>query len=377
MKRAVRLLLRLLGVALAVFVLTRIQYRDQLSFPDGRLLTGEIVAISAAEVEFRASGAAAPERFTRGQPGSPTVERGVLSTVRGADQALLLWALLIFGPITLISIVRWWLLLRAIALPISFADALRLTYIGFFFNAVAPGLTGGDLVKAFYVARGSRAPYKMFLSVFIDRFVGLFGLALLGALIVTGLLDEPGFAPVAGMVYAVFGAGTLIGCVLLSRRLRRLLRVEALLARLPFSRFWQRVDQAITVYRDAPGTVAIAVLLSVANHAGIIWQTYMIGRALGIDNPLSHYFAVTPLCFLAASVPLLPGGWGMREGAFAYFFALVGVAPERSVPTSLLLGLTQLAWYLLGGPVFVAQPDRATPHELAAFGDAVDGETSR
>jgi hypothetical protein len=371
-KKWLRLALRLCGVALVVFVISRIDFSDSLTWPDGRQQHGEIVALADDSVHFRAGDEPAPTAIRLDAPGAPRVERGVYSIVRDAHQGLLLVTLLLFGPITLISIIRWWLLLRAIKCPISFGEALRLSYIGFFFTAVMPGLTGGDLVKAFYVARGSREPYRMFLSVFIDRFIGLFGLALLGAAVVTLHADEPAFFSIAVLVYTTLAVGTLVGCVMLSRRLRRLLRVEQILARLPFARVWQRIDNAVTIYRDAPGTVFIAVLLSLINHGGIILQTVIIGRALGIPNPATHYFAITPLCFLVASIPLLPGGWGMREGAFAYFFAMVGVPPESSVPTSLLLGLAQLAWYLLGGPVFIARPDRATQGDLEQFGASME-----
>jgi uncharacterized membrane protein YbhN (UPF0104 family) len=99
----------------------------------------------------------------------------------------------------------------------------------------------------------------------------------------------------------------------------------------------------------------------------------LIGRALGVENPVSHFFAIVPLSFIVASVPLVPGGWGMREGAFAFFFATVGVSPEVSVPMSVLLGLTQLAWFLAGGPIFVARPNRASSDEIRKFTAEVEG----
>ena len=46
--------------------------------------------------------------------------------------------------------------LRAIGVRLSFWNAHRLTFIGFFFNNVVPGATGGDVVKAVYVARTAR-----------------------------------------------------------------------------------------------------------------------------------------------------------------------------------------------------------------------------
>jgi uncharacterized protein (TIRG00374 family) len=376
-KRLLRVALRLLGVGLVVFVLTRIQLDDSVSWPDGRTQEGSIVERTDDRVVFR------PEDFSEAidisttGDGAPEVTAGVLTIIRGADGWLLLWAALAFGPITLISITRWWMLLRAVALPIRFLEALRLSYIGFFFNAVVPGLTGGDVIKAFYIARGSSEPYKAFLSVFVDRAIGLFGLALLAATVVTMHAGEPDFQQVSLLVYGVLALATAAGCVIFSRRLRRWLRVEQILARLPFGGILTRIDQAITIYRNAPGAIFVAVLMSIGNHVGIVAMVVLIGRALGIDNPVSHFFAIAPLCFIVASVPLVPGGWGMREGAFAFFFATVGVAPELSVPTSVLLGLAQLAWFLLGGPVFIARPDRASTSDIQAFSAEMEAENSQ
>jgi len=366
-KTAVRIGLRLLGVGLVVFVLTRIQFDDQVTWPDGRVQEGTIVSQSETKVVFQSDDATEPVEVTTAGNDAPEVTPGVITIIRGANRWLLLVALLVFGPITLISITRWWMLLRAIGMPIRYAEALRLSYIGFFFNAVVPGATGGDVVKAFYIARGSSQPYKAFLSVFVDRAIGLFGLALLAAAVVTAHMGEPDFEQVALLVYLVLAAATATGCILFSRRLRCLLRIEQILAKLPFGGILTRVDEAVTIYRNAPGAVLVAVVMSIANHVGIVAMVVLIGRALGIDNPVSHFFAIAPLCFIAASVPLIPGGWGMREGAFAFFFATVGVSPELSVPTSVLLGLATLAWFLLGGPVFVASPDRASSSDIAAF----------
>ncbi|MFC1611136.1 YbhN family protein [Myxococcota bacterium] len=371
MKRYVRIGLRVLGVALVIFVLSRIQLRDQLEWPDGRVEKGTVVPLADGSVGFLPEGQTDPLQIATHAPNGPRTHKGVITIVREADVSLLLIGFVVFGPITLISITRWWMLLRAVGLPIQFMEALRLSYIGFFFNAAVPGLTGGDVVKGVYIARGSENPYKAFLSVFVDRAIGLFGLALLAGVVVTMHLGQEEFRQVAALVYGALAVASVGGCVVLSRRLRRLLRLEQILTKLPFGGFLSRIDQAIRIYRDAPRTVLVAVFMSITNHSGIVLMVILFGRALGIENPASHFFAIAPLCFIVASIPLVPGGWGMREGAFAYFFASVGISPESSVPTSVLLGLAQLVWFMIGGPVFIARPDRVSKREIEDFNTGI------
>src|SRR5205085_4605943 len=46
-----------------------------------------------------------------------------------------------------LTVVRWYLLVRAVGLSIRLTDAFRLGLVGFFFNTFLPGSIGGDVVK--------------------------------------------------------------------------------------------------------------------------------------------------------------------------------------------------------------------------------------
>src|SRR5262249_30701297 len=46
-----------------------------------------------------------------------------------------------------ITLFRWYLLVRALDLPLTIRDALRYGFIGIFFNTFLPGAVGGDIIK--------------------------------------------------------------------------------------------------------------------------------------------------------------------------------------------------------------------------------------
>ena len=96
-------------------------------------------------------------------------------------------------------------------------------------------------------------------------------------------------------------------------------------------------------------------------------EIYPVGRSLGIDVPASEFFVLVPVSLMVASIPLLPGGWGAREGAFVFFFGGVGVAATQAFALSVLFGLAQLGWSLLGGWFFFSRPDRVTSTEIERF----------
>ena len=162
-KRWAKHLMHVLGVALLAFVVWKIQWRDSVVLaapqPDGTKLVGEIVGEipqtwdPASEIVFRdESGVekryrAADLHVDKGT-GQPDVDEGLIRIVRRSEKSLLLLGLLIYGLVSQIGVLRWWLLLRAQDIRIPYRLAHRLTFLGFFFNNVVPGPTGGDVVKA-------------------------------------------------------------------------------------------------------------------------------------------------------------------------------------------------------------------------------------
>ena len=90
--------------------------------------------------------------------------------------------------------VRWWYLVRALGIDFSLRDALRIGFLGYLFNLVPAGIVGGDVLKAWILARekpGNRA--KAFASVIVDRIVGLYVLFLFAAagIFISGLWYYP------------------------------------------------------------------------------------------------------------------------------------------------------------------------------------------
>lgn len=380
MKRYLSLALKLLGVALVVYILSRVSYRDQYRLSSGEVLRGTVQMDGGVEMFLPAEGGAPlplPEGWEAAIGDSP-VTLGLFSIVRRSNKLLLILSLLAYGPICLISITRWWYLLRKVDLPIPWREAFRLSFIGFFFNSAVPGLTGGDLVKAFYIAKQKpEAKVRAFMTVLVDRVIGLFALGLLSGSILIFSLGDPAFRVAGMIVYSFLAACVLFGAIFLSRRLRRILHLEALIARLPgkrFSQMLQDVDRAIVIYRSRLWAVVVAVLLSLLNHLCLTFMAVGIGRALKIDLPVSNFAILVPVCMMVASVPLLPGGWGLREGAFAYFFGGKGVGFAFATALSVMIGLTQLFWSLLGGVMFIFSSDRVSRRELQEFSDEVEAE---
>jgi uncharacterized membrane protein YbhN (UPF0104 family) len=258
---------------------------------------------------------------------------------------------LAFGSILLAAacvVTRWWRLLALVECKTTWWNALRLTFLGLFFNIVVPGLTGGDVVKAVLAVRDHKTRRAdALMSVVMDRIIGLLALAVLAAVVILALGDR--FAEIRTPVLLFVAAGLLGGMVYSSPRLRERLGVERLIARLPMGGTIKKLDDAMLAYLRHPLELGIATALSLINHVLQIFAVISLGRAFGDWMPAANYFAVVPVANIASSLPIAPGGWGVGEAAFGFLFAMVGASATIGIAVSVTYRLCMMTLGLCGG----------------------------
>ncbi|MEP0843275.1 MAG: flippase-like domain-containing protein, partial [Phycisphaerae bacterium] len=214
------------------------------------------------------------------------------SVLTNADWHLALVGLLAFAPVNVLIAqrLRWLLAVHDIYLPAW--QAVKITFVGnFLIQALPVGTSGGDAVKAWFVARRTTRKHEAITSVFVDRVVGVVGLVLLSAVMVllnwrnAALADS---ARYVGWMLVLLAVG---GVVYFSRRLRRALRLEQIIARLPLAGHLQRIDQAVFAFRRGYRSVAGCLLLTMLLQVSAIVSTFLCGWALGLvgDRPVAAF----------------------------------------------------------------------------------------
>jgi uncharacterized protein (TIRG00374 family) len=372
-RRAIGLLKLALVAALMLFVLSQLKLDDSWSVQRGtepeQVTTGRIEGEwDAAEVRF-----VLPDGTRRTvRPGTAdgarvAVNPGFLTLVRNLDWGLfVLGALAYFASMT-IAASRWWWLLRINSLPIGFLRAQRLTWVGAFFNNVVPGATGGDLVKALYVMKdspGARA--AALVSVVVDRVIGLASLAVLGGVAVLLALDR--FRELALALWIVLAGIAVLGVVAFSRRIRRLVRLDWLLNRLParIGAPLRRIDQAVFFYRGHKLGLALWFAGGILNHVVSVLSVLWMGIGLGLTLRAFDYFVLVPIINTVTAIPIAPNGWGWGEFLYGRLFSEQGVSFTAGVALSLLYRLHLTAWSLLGGVLVLFERERVTAADIEA-----------
>jgi len=275
---------------------------------------------------------------------------------------------------------RWWFLLRVQGIEITFRDAVKLGFIGLVFNNCMPGVTGGDLVKAYYIMRRTDKKARAVATLFVDRILGTSGLMIVCgttiALRLPYLVEQnPEYKKLAATLYVIMGAVILGVLVFFSRRLRRLFPSEFLIrlaGRLPFQNAVQKVmhvvremDAAFFLYRSHKMTIVLTLGMSCLLHLLIVLMNYGYGRALGIEDvSIGSYYTFVPIILLATGLPISVAGWGVGEGLFIYIFGQMGVEAARATALSIMFRLTALVWSLPGLGFFLFMKGRGTSEEM-------------
>ncbi|MDY6914055.1 MAG: lysylphosphatidylglycerol synthase transmembrane domain-containing protein [Planctomycetota bacterium] len=369
MERKSRKILLLAGKAviaavLLTWVLGQVHFRDYVVAADGESYS--VLAVN--DDGFTVAGGAfwwrreaqRPRADFKPIPNSEKlVRQGFVSTIRTLNKAMLACAVVGLGISLLIIAARWWMLLRIQDVRISLPEAVRLTFVGQFFNAVVPGTIGGDLVKGYYVARHTPRKAAVLVSIFVDRVMGMTGLGLLSAVMLAvalagGLADA---SQLRRPVVAVAVVGVIVPVVLaflLSSRIRRLLHLERFYRHLPLAHHVAAAGDAARLYRRRIGALGQAVMITFVAQIFWIGSIVLVGKSLSLSTPWYTYFLYIPLIYIFGAVPLTPGGVGLIEKLYVVFFT--AVSPSAVLAMALLARLVPMFWGLPGAIFAVAGP---------------------
>ncbi len=266
---------------------------------------------------------------------------------------------------------RWHVILRAAQLPLPWAKVFSIFFIGQFFNSFMLGACGGDLARAFYVARewpGKRAEAAT--TALIDRAVGLLVLVAFGSGVILYrfhlFFDTIGNRWMGFVMISFLGAAAVLMLALLRKNL---------FEHWPLFQRWEkqtilgatfrRIYEALFLFHTRPHTLALVVLLSFLNMVLLTLACTFIGMSLNVELRLRDYFTLFPVITVLSSLPLTPGGLGVREGLFVELLNTLGVAAVKALPLSLLTYLGGLVWSLLGGLIFLGYSS-STGHSFKA-----------
>ena len=350
---------------LLCWVVSGVHWRDYVQRADGKTFR----VVSHGREGLRV---AAEEGIRTAEPGQfvavkgQVVRPGLAETLGRLRLPLyLLAAAILTGQLTLMG-VRWWYLMRFQKLTVPLPATIRLMYVGHFFNFFLPGSTGGDVVRAYLATKRTSSRTVAVATVLLDRFAGLSGMALLAGVMTLATWGDPRSRQAAVAVGATVAIILAAGAVLFSRRVGRMLRLDALIDRLPRSGNFRIAIRTLRDLPQDPPATAVVGAITVSVHLLLASGIACMGKALGLPVPIGLYFLFVPVIYILAALPISIGGLGVTEGMYVVFFAQgAQVDISAVVALSLLARFTPMLLSLPGLAFWLAQRGADGPTEGA------------
>ena len=299
--------------------------------------------------------------------------RLVAGIIARADLPLLLLATAMYFFAIFLGALKWQILVRAQDIDASLVDLLAFTLMALFFGNVLPSNIGGDVIRAYDLARVTKGRAEAAaISVVVDRLMGLF--AFFAAAVVTAILATTMLTQAQALeqieIATVIAASAFVAlcAMLFSRRFAK--RIAGLFEIGPVKRVRPiavNVYRALQVYRFRYRALALNVLLSMTIVVVTAGVWYVVGRAVGITNVSFFAFLLfNPLIAFVLLIPISFNGLGPKEAAVVFFFGLVGVPNANALAMSLLFHVIVVVTSLPGGFVWFSKRRHANAHEYDA-----------
>ena len=248
---------------------------------------------------------------------------------------------------------RWIELLVALAPGTRppLGTVLRVFFVSSFVSNFVPSV-GADLYRAYALSRYDVHLAESTASVLMDRALGVLSVVLVAAIAlpfatVEGSRDLVVLLGAMGIVCAIAAA------VVFSERAANLVRATA--ERLPITmlhRVAAALTDAVRAYASHHGAIARVLALSIVVQIFRVLQAWCLGLGLGIELPLSTYFAFIPLIVFIMQVPITPNGLGTTQLAFDRFFVPQGAPRPEVFALSVLFLALGILGSLPGGVLY-------------------------
>lgn len=235
--------------------------------------------------------------------------------VARSNKLLLLAGFLIFYVGFPLRGLRWALLLRGTGFRIATRDATEILFLSWLVNCLVPAKLG-DVYRAYLLKINSPVSLsRTFGSVFIERFLDLFAIAILG--LAAGFWSFRNGLPTDVQFVVALGIGVIVVLAALLFTMRNFGR--QILTRLPlphrFVELYDRFEEGVF------GAIGLRSLPPLLVLTALIWATegfrlWFVVQALGlpgVELGISGAFFVALIGSLLTAVPLSPAGLGTVE----------------------------------------------------------------
>lgn len=264
----------------------------------------------------------------------------LIKTLKEADVKYLMIAFFLMIISRLLMPIKWNILLRSQNHEITWKNAINIYYVSSFFGIFLPATVGGDALRSLYTQKFGVKIKDTLASIIVERLVG--AITTVGLGIFGGVVFILYFSDIeADLSTVLYGASIFLVVIsfafyfsLTPAFAKLVSKLLTSLSKLPKAQKASdkllELYQSYSPYKNHKKTLLVFILLTFVESAlPAIWS-WLIAMAIGIDSvEFIYYCAFVPLVLLMTRLPITIDGFGLNEGAYVYFLAIVGISATQ------------------------------------------------
>jgi glycosyltransferase 2 family protein len=330
--------------------------------------------VGAASAHEKWQALTRPERFKIALQYGPA---SVWRTLRTMERGPLILSLILMGATIFAGVVRWQIVLKVHGLDMPLARTTQISLIAHFFNSFLLGSVGGDVLKAYYVARETHhKKTEAVVTVLVDRLIGLFSLLVFACVMLIpnwNLVSTNRLRAVVGLLLCMTGACAIIMLLFFRGGVsKRFPKARELLKRMPKGEMIERSLEAFREFGRNRRFWWEIIPVSIIANVIIILHFLTLTRGFRLHVSPIALGAIVPTVTSISALPITPSGLGIRESLYVLMLQNVGVEAATALLLSLIGFGTSLVWSIIGGLVYLTQRDKQHLQEIEQESESAD-----
>jgi uncharacterized protein (TIRG00374 family) len=294
-------------------------------------------------------------------------------TLRSMETGPLILSFILMGATIMTGVIRWQTVLKVHGLDMPLQRTTQISLIAHFFNSFLLGSVGGDVLKAYYVARETHhKKTEAVVTVLVDRIIGMFSLLLFACVMLPPnwfLIADLKIRAVIGLMITMT-AGCAVVMFLFFRGgiSKRFPKARAYLKRLPKGEMLERSLEAFREFGRNRRFWLEVIPICILSNVIIVFHFLALTWGFRLHASPIALAEIVPTVTSISALPITPSGLGVRETLYVTMLGIPVPGLNIEASTALLLSLigyaTSLAWSLIGGLVYVTQRDKQHLKEI-------------
>lgn len=290
----------------------------------------------------------------------------IFETLKNVDLRFFGLALLIFMIGLLVLTRRWQILLNQVQILLKFTRLMNFYFIGYFFNNFLPTSIGGDVSRAYYVAKASGKKAHSIGTILLDRMMGMLATLTLAAASMFWVIQYFHTSRIIVLTILLFA---IVIFVLLNLLIPSTFEFTSrILKKISIFQIGDRIQKVLATiheYRENKKVILQAFVFSLVSQVILILMNYVLAQALNLHQvSLGFLFIVIPVTFIMGLFPSV-NGLGVRDTGYVLLLTRVGLSPAEALSLSLLNTLVPVIMSLYGGLLLIFYRQKKTIEPLS------------